>query len=868
VVKPPVVVAQFEPALAEPKLPLPNLLAIDPDTQLIDAADPEGANDAEKAFYAWLRTLSGFPVTSLATVEFSGELNPETVNATTVKLWSHAGGAVAPLTPRSVAYDADKRQVKVDFDWLAGSTYSVTVMGGANGVKGANGEAVVGTAALDLLRVNYPLVSCSDLKDMACRSTNPGIRGKTFDDERKKAVKMETARLLAKPVLEAIEAGGTPRESLAALWTFRTQGAALTKPIVAFEPAIRAIPFPCDALLENGRVSLPEEAGDDDLTRQTKAELEKLDGFSTTGSIVTERDFDLGAVGIGLQASTLDATQFLLLDLDANGAVTPFTLIKRTGPDQIVLRPVRALRSHHRHAVLWLKGAKTTDGRDIGPAPALAMLAAGAPFTSDDGKSRIRTLDDSRAADLERLRKSVAAAVAAADARSIARGDLLHAWSFTTLTTGPTLAELAKKPVEWNLPTAVSDVGPLTQANQLTLISTFSGMDFHSQVREGREGTFITGNALKLDGAELDLTDPMNPVSVDTEGPFTEATLASPRQEALKFMLVLPRTPKNADGRIPIIVFQHGITRFRRDSLFIANSIARAGYALLAIDHPLHGDRSYCTADADCATGMTCTGHRCPPGGYRIVQGPEGLLGTPAITGLKFSSTTNLAATRDQIRQLVIDTAQLVRVVKDTTAGIGSLNVDDPATAAVTERLDVTELGYIGMSLGSVMGSLAVAGNPEVTRAVFNVGGASPADILTQAQVAFLAEKKTRLDAYLMAARGIAPGTQRYEDFYDVARWMLDRADVQNFGRNWIDEPLPMYPKKKIFIQWVENDPWIPNTTTRLLIDSIDRASAPMSFGEHMWAGAASGNHGFLMDPSFPGVLMAQDEAVQWISAP
>src|SRR6185295_6559699 len=118
-------------------------------------------------------------------------------------------------------------------------------------------------------------------------------------------------------------------------------------------------------------------------------------------------------------------------------------------------------------------------------------------------------------------------------------------------------------------------------------------------------------------------------------------------------------------------------------------------------------------------------------------------------SGLKFSSTTNLAATRDQIRQLMIDTAQLVRVVKDTTAGIGSLNVDDPSTAGVTERLDVSELGYIGMSLGSVMGSLAVAANPEITRATLNVGGASPADILTQATVTFLADKRKALDAYL-----------------------------------------------------------------------------------------------------------------------
>ncbi|MBL8952310.1 MAG: hypothetical protein JNK82_16140 [Myxococcaceae bacterium] len=865
VMKPAVVVAQFEPGLTDPKLPLPNVLAVDPDTSLIDAADPADANDAEKAFYAWLRTLHGFPLTSLATVDFSGELNPDTVNTANVTLWGVTQTGVEKLTPKTISYDAEKRQVAVDYDWQPARTYAVTVMGGPSGVKGANGETVVGSGALDLLRAKYPLVSCSNLADPTCRSTNPGIRGKSFEDERKKALKMEKARLQAKPVLEAIEAGGAPRENLAALWSFRTQSHAMTNPTVRFDPAVRTIPFPCDALLKNGKVSVPAEDGDDALALQTKADLGELDGFSTTASIVTERNFEEGAVGLGLQASTLEAAQLQLLDLDDNNAAAPFTLVKKTNPDQVVLKPTRALKGHHRYAVLWTKGAKALDGRDVTAAPALAMLSAGAPFVGEDGKSRIRTLDDGRAGDLERLRRSVAAAVAAADAKGVARGDLLHAWSFTTVTTGPTLVELKDKPAQWNLPTAASDTAPLALVNSLNLVSAFSGKDFHSQVREGREGTFITGNALNLEGTELDLTNPNAPVAAGTEGPFTASGLATPRQEALKFLLVLPRTPKHADGRIPIIIFQHGITRWRRDSLFIANSIARGGFAMLAIDHPMHGDRSYCTKNADCAMGAMCTGHRCPPGQYAPTAGTEGmLLGTPAVTGLKFSSTTNLAATRDQIRQLIIDTAQLVRVVKDTTAGIGALNVDDPGTAVV-ERLDTTELGYIGMSLGSVMGSLAVAANPDITRAVFNVGGASPADILSQAQVAFLAEKKQRLDAYLLAARGIAAGTQRYDDFYDIARWMLDTADVQNFGRNYIDEPLPSYPKKRIFVQWVENDPWIPNATTQVLIDSIDRTSAPMNFGEHRWGGAAAGDHAFLMNPNFADVLMAQDECVSWV---
>jgi dienelactone hydrolase len=865
VAKAPQVVAEFDPSLPEPKLPLPNLLAIDPDTLLLDVADPVDANDAEKAVGAWLRTLNGFPVSSVATVSFSGALDTSTVSSTTVQLFDVTEGHAVALTPKQVSYDTDKKQLRLEHIWAAARTYAIAVLGGPTGLKGAGGELVVGSDAFDLLRAKYPMVTCSDLTDPMCRSANPGIRGTSIDDERKRAVKMERARLKAAVVIDALEAGGFPRENLATVWSFSTEGLAQSSPVATLEPAVRAIPFPCDALLENGKVQLPEEPGDDVLVTRTKADLARLDGFSVTASIVTEHEMTLGAAGGGLLPGTLLPAHLQLLDLDAAGATVSATLRTRTDPDQVLLHPDVPLRSHRHYAVVWTRGAKALDGRDLMPAPAFAMLSAGHAFVDAAGRSTVRALEDAAAGGLERLRQSVSAGLAAAEAKGIARSEVLLAWTFTTQTTTPTLTELQGKPAQWGLPTSVSQVAALPQASQLSAITSLFGKDFSSAVRSGLEGVFVTGNALDLQGSELDLS--LSPPGEGAiEGPFTESTLATPHQEQLKFMLVLPKVPKYADGRIPIIIFQHGITRFRRDALLIANSIAKKGYATLAIDHPLHGDRSFCTTAADCVAGATCTAHRCPLGGYRVASGIDAQLGTPAVSGLKFSSTTNIAATRDQIRQLVIDTAQLIRVVKDTTQGIGSLDVDDPATASLTERLEPAELGYIGMSLGSVMGALAVAANPELTRATLNVGGASPADILSQATVPFLAEKKRALDQYLLTSRGIAPGTQAYEDFYDIARWLLDPADAQSFGKSYIDEPLPSAPKKRIFVSWVANDPWVPNATTQLLINSIEHVTAPSNFGEHQWSD--NGNHSFMMDPSSPIVLMAQDEAVGWIDAP
>ncbi|MBK7857176.1 MAG: hypothetical protein IPJ65_00875 [Archangiaceae bacterium] len=860
----PVVVAELDPSLPEPKLPLPNLLAVDPDTGTLDIADPDGATDAEQSVGAWLRSLNGFPLSAAATVTFSGALDESTVSSATVQLFDVTSGAPVKLTPLSLSWSAEKLQLRLEYPWLGSRRYAVALLGGPTGLKGASGETVAGTAAFDLLRAKYPLVTCTELTDPLCRSANPGIRGQSIDDERRKALKMEKARRAVAPVIDALEAGGFPRENLASVWSWNTQTLTVSEPWAVLEPAVRAIPFPCDALVRDGRVALPAEADDDELATRTKAQLALLDGFSVTAAIVTEHEATLGAAGAGLQPGSALPAHFQLLDLDAAGATVPATLRIETQPDQLALKPDRPLRSHRHYAVVWTKGAKALDGRPLVPSPAWAMLTAGHPFVDAAGHSVVRALDDAAAADLERLRLSLSAGLEAAVAKGVARDDVLLAWTFTTQTTAPTLAELRGKPAEWSLPTAVSSVAPLPQANMLSAITSLFGKDFHSAVRAGLEGEFVTGNALDANGKELDLSA-MPPVDVDTEGPFTPATLATPRQERLKFMLILPKVPKHADGRIPLVIFQHGITRFRRDALLIANSIARKGWATLAIDHPLHGDRSFCTSAADCVVGASCTEHRCPVGGYRVATGLDAQIGTPAISGLKFSSLSNLAATRDQIRQLILDTAQLIRVVRDTTAGIGALSVDDASTAGVVERLEPAELGYIGMSLGSVMGALAVA-NPELERAVLNVGGASPADILSQATVTFLADKKRTLDTYLATSRGIATGSQRYDDFLDVARWLLDPADAQSFGRNYIDEPLPSYPQKRIFLSWVANDPWVPNATTRLLINSIEHQRAPASFGEHQWSD--NGNHSFMMDPQSPIVLQAQDEAMAWLDAP
>ena len=54
----------------------------------------------------------------------------------------------------------------------------------------------------------------------------------------------------------------------------------------------------------------------------------------------------------------------------------------------------------------------------------------------------------------------------------------------------------------------------------------------------------------------------------------------------------LPALTAPADGW-PVVIFQHGIAQDKSNAAAIAGTLAIAGFATVAIDHPLHGDRGF-----------------------------------------------------------------------------------------------------------------------------------------------------------------------------------------------------------------------------------------------------------------------------------
>jgi hypothetical protein len=210
-------------------------------------------------------------------------------------------------------------------------------------------------------------------------------------------------------------------------------------------------------------------------------------------------------------------------------------------------------------------------------------------------------------------------------------------------------------------------------------------------------------------------------------------------------------------------------------------------------------------------------------------------------------SLSNFFATRDNYRQQVIDLAQLVQVIKgsDPTSGLSAMAT---AVAGSAVAFDTTKLGYVGQSLGGILGTIFNAVSPDTTNVVLNVpGGDQPQIILNGG--AWGAQRMALINS--VASLGIQYGTPAFDQFVGIAQWVLDPADPTNLG--WrLTHPVPVCPfgmgygmacgnmavdtpnkNRAAFIQFIQGDQVVPNVSNLLLVAAADRplVNTPPSYG-------------------------------------
>jgi hypothetical protein len=444
--------------------------------------------------------------------------------------------------------------------------------------------------------------------------------------------------------------------------------------------------------------------------------------------------------------------------------------------------------------------------------------------------SAVTELTDAQAQALEPLRLGLKPGLDTLLTLGIGRSDLVNAWVFTTQSTVSTLQSLATVP--GSLPSAFAP-------NPLYLSDATASLSARTPAPSPTDVGAIYVGALNL---------PLG--------------LSAPTPQKVPFLLVVPSASHGA-GPFPVVLFGHGLGEDRTDVLLLAGALASGGLATLAIDQVRHGERSTCVGsrvftggasdDFACAdpSGQRCeaTTGRCvaqnpavrsacdplgnPPGdllcdgvgqgrcipdtgnpGSFVCEGGTFLIGPtgiPVISGWNYFDLTNLFATRDNLRQSVLDFTQLVRMVQAT--GPGTLNALLPAG----QKLDNARIQYVGQSLGGIVGTLVTASSRDIQRAALNVPGGNLIGLLLSSPG--FASQKAVFEAQL-AAQGITPGTPAYDSAVSVAKWIIDPGDPVNAAF------AVLTPTRGAFVQYISDDPVVVNNSTDDLVSAMNRHGA------------------------------------------
>lgn len=449
----------------------------------------------------------------------------------------------------------------------------------------------------------------------------------------------------------------------------------------------------------------------------------------------------------------------------------------------VAILPIKPLEQLSSYMVVVTDDVKDAAGNDATPdqtyfltqrtSPLITPVTqTGRPTCATQAQSTDPLLPVASACSLEPLRLITNSHEAAAASQGIPRGEIVMTWTATTQGITPVM----------------SAARSITTASQPTLVN--SGQKSPMQIADIIIGVIpvkyylnaptsvnsplpLTGSWQAAAGA---YTAPFNALGLDPTS--THLTYANPVPvvKSTQTIPVLATVPNAASGRTkpaagwPVVIFQHGITRNRGDALAIADTMAAQGYAVVAIDQPLHG-----IVPSDPLVGPLYI-ENTPFGALAnerhfdldVINNQTGAPGPDGIRDGSGTHTINLASlltSRDNLRQAVVDLFTLNRSIRN-------MSVDGDATG----DLDASRVYFVGQSLGSIVGLTFTAMEDTVSTAVLSVPGGGIAQMLNGS-----ATFGPRIRAGL-AASGVTSGTPAFDQFMFAAQTAIDAADPINFA--------------------------------------------------------------------------------------
>jgi pimeloyl-ACP methyl ester carboxylesterase len=217
----------------------------------------------------------------------------------------------------------------------------------------------------------------------------------------------------------------------------------------------------------------------------------------------------------------------------------------------------------------------------------------------------------------------------------------------------------------------------------------------------------------------------------------------------------------------PVVIFQHGITLNRTVMFAIADAFAQAGFAVVAIDLPLHGITDTASPFYQGSASPFGNNERhfnLDNVGATGIFAPDGQIDN----GWQILNLQNPLNARDHVRQAVADTISLTRTLPTLNFPDGDPDPD----------LDGSRIHFVGISLGSIISGVFLGVNTEVSTATLSSPAGPWTAILTDPEaVDFGAPIRA-----VLSAQGLPPGTVGFDNFVRDLQTVIDPVDPINYA--------------------------------------------------------------------------------------
>lgn len=561
--------------------------------------------------------------------------------------------------------------------------------------------------------------------------------------------------------------------------------------------------------------------------------INSLDGFALTAPITAafSNVMDAATVKVGGSVYVYEVKKDLasgaVLSIEKELTAADLYATPTADGKTLVLLPLKPLKESTSYMVVLTNSIKDKAGKAAASSSYYLIAKA------------TQSLANTPYAGLEPLRQLVGTQEAAAGGKGVQKARIVLSWTFTTQSVTPVLQAA----------TTQAKASKLLMSPALGTTKTFS-----SSLR-GKANVHV---------GSLDL-----PYYLNAKAPLTSYWQGAgdshltrynptPKLKSTQTVPVLMSVP-NATSLAgatppatgwPVIIFQHGITRSRLDMLAIADAMADAGFAVVAIDLPLHGITDT-TNPLKADLNPIFSGDVERTFNLDLRNNSTGATGADGVidsSGSYFINLSSLRTSRDNIRQGISD----LTVLRKSLGGIQSTS---------PLPLDTKKVGFVGISLGSMVGTGYLSQEATSTPATLAVPGGGIARLLDGSETFGPAIQQG------LAANGIVKGTAAYDSFMAVAQWVSDPADPIVLGKKAAAKH-PIHMMEVVGLNGVGSDKVIPNRVAGAPLSGTEPLISVMGLKSITQTGTpdgvvrfTEGAHGSLLDPTSSFAATAEMQA-------